>query len=64
MADVDFRDGTREVPDYLVRLMADLDTHTLTYQQAVEAASSSLVRRRLNDAQSAIIAAHFQRKQP
>lgn len=56
---VEFRDGTRTIPEYLAKLMSGLDTSTLTYEQAVRKANDANVRDYLNRHQQAAIAEHF-----
>lgn len=58
---VEFRDGARNVPDYLGDLMRGLETIKLTYAQAVIEANKSLVRRELEKEQSRVITEHFQK---
>lgn len=60
---VEFRDGERWVPGhvaYLLRLNG-VETHTLTYEQALRVANQGLVKRRLADAQQSLIRDHFRR---
>ena len=59
MAQLEFRDGTKVVPDHVRELMADLDTHKFTYEEALRLAAQKHVRDRLNAAQSDIIQRHF-----
>lgn len=56
---VEFRDGARNVPDYLGDLMRGIETIKLTYDQAVHEANQSLVRRELDREQSKVINEHF-----
>lgn len=56
---VEFRDGKREIPDHLADIMADLPTHTLTYDQAVEKANWKLATDHINRAADNIIQSHF-----
>lgn len=59
MAEVEFRDGPRNVPDHLASLMITFDTHRMTYDQAVIAANNKLVADQLNQTQVQIIRDHF-----
>ena len=61
MAQLEFRDGVREVPDHLADLMKGLDTYQMTFEQAQVAANNSLVRDRLNNIQSKVVAEHLKR---
>ena len=57
--EVEFRDGTRLVPDYLANLMANIDTHTMTFQEALDAANRKMQTDYLNEVGADVIAAHF-----
>lgn len=59
MALVDFRDGEREVPDHLALLMTDIDTQTMTYEQAVKAANESMTRWHLTGIQNDVVTKHL-----
>lgn len=59
MAEVEFRDGKRAVPDHVRDMMAGLDTHKFTYEEAVRLAEKKIVRDRLNEIQSNVIVRHF-----
>lgn len=61
MALVEFRDGSREVPDHLADLMAGLDTYKLTYEQAKDQANQKLTRDLLDRTQQQLISNHFRR---
>ena len=60
---VEFRDGERWVPGHVAYLLrhAKIESHTLTYDQAVKAANQAMVVRRANDAQQALVKSHFRR---
>lgn len=58
-SEIEFRDGTRMVPDYLAVMMHGLKTHTMTYEQAIEAANKKAESDILNAKQDDVIAAHF-----
>lgn len=55
----EFRDGKRMVPDYLAVMMTGIETHRLTYEQAVEAANQKTESDLLNAQQDSVLAAHF-----
>ena len=57
--ELEFRDGTRMVPDYLVFMMQGIKTHTMTYEQAVQAANKKVESDLLNAKQDSVLAAHF-----
>jgi hypothetical protein len=57
--EVEFRDGVRLVPDYLASIMSRLETHTMTYEEAIDAANRQMEADHLNNAGADFIAAHF-----
>jgi hypothetical protein len=59
MQRLEFRDGERDVVDHLAVLMAGMETHTMTYEQAVRATERKLLRDRLNEAQRKLVAGHM-----
>jgi hypothetical protein len=54
-----FRDGRRSVPPHLVDLMSGMDTVRYTYLEAVDRVNQKLAIDFANDAQAAVVAAHF-----
>lgn len=62
MAQVEFRDGTREVPDHLADLMIGLDTYKLTYAQATVQANQKPTRDYLNNVQQKMLDASLKRR--
>ena len=44
MGELEFRDGKRNVPDYMEDLMAGLPLHKLTYAQAIGAMNAQQVQ--------------------
>ena len=54
-----FRDGERSVPDYLAAMMTGIPTHTMTYEDAVQAANRKVTADLLNAKQDDVVAAHF-----
>lgn len=58
--EVEFRDGKREVPEHLADIMASLQTHTMTYEQAVEKANWKLAQDHIEKVYDGIIQSHFQ----
>lgn len=59
VAERKFRDGKREIPDYMDDLMAGLQTHKMTYEQAVKAMNSDMVGRHVDRAIDGIVQRHF-----
>jgi hypothetical protein len=59
MAQVEFRDGVRTVPDHVRDLMVGLDTHKFTYEEASRLADKKMLRDRLNEIHGNVIARHF-----
>jgi len=57
--EMEFRDGDRSVPDYLADMMQGIKTHTMTYEQAIEAANKKVMTDLLNAKQDSVLAAHF-----
>ena len=64
MAEVEFRTGKREVPDYMADLMAGIETHRLTYDEAVEAMNRKMTGDYLGRAMDRIIDQHFRENNP
>ena len=60
---VEFRDGERWVPGYLLHLFdyAGLEPHTMTYEEAVKAANQGMLKRVADNAQQSAIRGHFRR---
>ena len=56
---MEFRDGDREIPDYLADMMQGIKTHTMTYEQAIAAANKKVESDLLNAKQDQVLAAHF-----
>lgn len=59
MAEVEFRDGFREVPDYLADLMTGMETHTMTVDEAIAAVNKKLERDQLSRVHNEVVKAHF-----
>jgi hypothetical protein len=58
-AEYEFRDGKRLVPDYIGVLLTGIETHRLTYEEAITAANQKVETDFLNAQQDRILAAHF-----
>lgn len=54
-----FRDGEREVLDYLADLMAGFETYRMTYDEAVAKANADAVNTKVQKAMDKIIQDHF-----
>jgi hypothetical protein len=61
MAEVEFRTGKRVIPDYMAELMAGIQTHKMTYDQAVAAMNKKLESNVIDRASDQIINEHFAR---
>jgi len=59
LREIEFRDGKRMVPDYLGVLMSGLQTHRMTYDEAVDTANKRMEADHLNAKRDEILAAHF-----
>jgi len=59
MKDVDFRDGTKSVPDHVAAMLEGLPTHVITYEEGVRYMNENQLRKHLDKVQSKVIAAHF-----
>lgn len=59
MAELEFRDGKREVPDHLLELLRQLDTFTMTYEQAILEADKLRERQYLNTQMDRFVEGHF-----
>lgn len=57
--EVEFRDGTRDIPSYMADLMAGLETYMLTYDQAVRIINRKLAADHANTAMNKVIREHF-----
>jgi hypothetical protein len=59
---LEFRDGKRVVPDYLYPEMSQLETHRITYEQAVREADTARMNKWLGDQQHAAMVDHFSQR--
>ena len=57
--EVEFRDGMHLVPEYMAAIMGRLETHTMTFEEAIEAANRQMAADHINNAGADFIAAHF-----
>lgn len=59
MAEVEFRDGKRDVPEHVERLLAGVPTYKLTYAEAQEFINLRLQRDYVENIHSKIVSNHF-----
>lgn len=59
MTRIEFRDGEREVPDHIAVLMKGIETHTMTYEQAVHVSEHKLVKDHLNSTMQEMVTSHL-----
>lgn len=59
MAEIEFRTGKREVPDYMADLMAGLQTHRMTYDEAVQAMNRKMLTDQIDRSIDRIVQQHF-----
>jgi len=59
--ELEFRDGKREVADYLYPVLSRLDTYTMTYADAIHAANRLMERDFISDAMHTVRVDHFRR---
>jgi hypothetical protein len=57
--DIEFRDGVRAVPAYLIPLMSGLETYRMTYQEAINATHTKMASDHANKAMGKLIRSHF-----
>lgn len=57
--EIQFRDGSRVVPEYLANLMSTLDTVRFTYDEAVARVNNRLAADHANDVVAKIRRQHF-----
>jgi hypothetical protein len=55
----EFRDGVREVPDYIADYLTGVDTMRFTFMEAMELANKARVSEHLNKLQQKVITDHF-----
>lgn len=57
--ELEFRDGVHAVPNHVAWLMKNVDTSTMTVEEAIRASERQRVKEYLNNAQRKLIGAHF-----
>ena len=58
-SEIEFRDGKRDVPDYIAVLLSGIETHRLTYDEAIAEANKKTEADFINAQQERVLAAHF-----
>jgi len=61
VAEVEFRTGKREIPDYQAELMAGIQTHKMTYERALQEMNRRLEANHVERAFDRIRDEHFSR---
>lgn len=61
--EMEFRDGVRYVPDHVEAMLSGIDTHTMTYKEAIRAGERKLLEDHVYRAQQKLIRAHFDGKE-
>ena len=59
LREVEFRDGMAVIPAWLADLMSGLPTHTMTRQEAIDAANKQMMRRTIDAAYDGVLKEHF-----
>jgi hypothetical protein len=57
--ELEFRDGKRVVPEYLLAVLKGLEAYRLTYDEALAQANAQIERDYLNRQQDRVLAEHF-----
>lgn len=57
--ELEFRDGVQAVADHVAWMLRNVDTATMTKEQAIRASETQMVRDRLNAAQRKLVGEHF-----
>ncbi len=59
MAELEFRDGNREVPEHVELILKGIETYRMTYDEAIAAANRRLASDHVEQAFGKIKADHF-----
>jgi hypothetical protein len=62
LIELEFRDGKRQVPEYVAAIMAGLETYRMTFEQAMVVANGRMGAHVLNAKRDEMIAAHFKER--
>lgn len=57
--EIEFRDGTKVVPHHVAAILAGIETHKFTYEEAIKLANSGMLRSALGTIQRKTIDGHF-----
>lgn len=57
--ELEFRDGVHAVADHVALLMRNVDTTTMTVEEAIRASEQKLLRDHLNGVQRKMVSRHF-----
>jgi hypothetical protein len=57
--ELEFRDGVHAVADHVAALLRNVETHTMTKEEAIHASEQQMLKDHLNAAQRKLTAAHF-----
>jgi len=58
-SEYEFRDGKRLVPDYIAALLTGIETHRMTYDEAIDAANQKVESDFIDAQRERILEAHF-----
>lgn len=56
---IEFRDGEQPVADHVAWLLRNVDTSSMTKEEAIRASEQQMLRDQLNTAQRKLISRHF-----
>jgi len=56
---VEFRDGEKEVPDYLADMMSGIDTYKLTLDESIQEANKRMLQRHVSDGLQRVVDEHL-----
>ena len=57
--ELEFRDGKRLVPNYIGAILSGLETHRMTYEEAILRANQRMEARYLNSVADDVVVAHM-----
>jgi hypothetical protein len=61
MKRVEFRDGSRDVPDTVAQYLESIETYQMTYKEAMSKMNNRFLEDRVNKAQNDAVAQHLAR---
>jgi len=56
---VEFRDGEKEIPDYLADMMSGIDTYKLTLDESIQEANKRMLQRHVSDGLQRVVDEHL-----